>query len=406
MRRSPALLVALLLLVSGVFAPVGVGADDAAQTNPLIVPMNDTANYLTVPDGDVTRTGSTSGGLALATAIDGDTATLQSTFVRTSFERAFEQAETNSERQAAVQTAADRIERRQRSLERRNRVAVQMYANGSLSAGEFSRERARIHQTAKQLRTTIQRVDTVARSSDTYSPSARLRVRLADLSGELEVLQGPVSDHVSRASAGRTTGQHVYAEASADGYTLAYVTDDTYVRETYLGDERDENATDTFAEADVPRGNAARLRGHELYTWVSNNSLSPTIHGLGRSGIYRFTADFTDGELTAYIDGATTNVFREAQRHKLSTMPVSNTVTNTNNTLDMRVNKTYETGPLHVELTRNSSAVPINGTVTVDGEPVGQTGEDGSLWIVEPRGPDRIRATTADNETVSVFLPS
>jgi hypothetical protein len=406
MRRSPALLVALLLLVSGALAPVAVGSDDAAQAYPLIASLNDTANHLTVEDDAVERTGMTADGLALATAIDGDTATVQSEFIRLSFEQSFESASSSSERTEAIRVAADRVESRKATLERRDRATVRAYANGSLSAAEFARERARIHQSAARLRTTIQRVDSTARADDSYSPSPATRTRLADLAGELEILQGPVSDHVNRASGGQANGQNIYVEASTDGYTLAYVTDDTYVRETYLGSERDENATDTFADADVPRGNAARLRGHELYPWVSNNSLSPSIHGLGRSGIYRFTADFTAGELTAYIDGGTTNVFRESQRHKLAAMPVSNTVTSSNHSLSMRVNKTYETGPLHVEVTENGTDAPVDATVTVNGDVVGETGSDGRLWIVEPRGPDRVRATTDDNETVSVYLPS
>ena len=406
MRRSPALLVSLLLLVGGVFAPVGVGAGDAADTNPLIVQTNETANYLSVPDETVTRTELTRDGLSLSTAIDGDTATLQSEFIRVSFERSFKQATNDSEKTAAIRTAAERVERRHERLERRDRAAVRAYANGTITAAEFTRERARIHETANQLQTTIQRVHSLARADDTYSPSSQLRTRLADVAGKLEILQGPVSSHVSQASGGQTSGQTLYAEASEDGYTIAYVTEDTYVRETYLESERDENATDTFAEADVPRGNAARLRGHELYKWVVNHSLSPTIHGLGRTGIYRFTADFTHGDLTAYIDGGTTNVFRESQRHKLSAMPVSNTVTNHNGTLDMRVNKTYESGPLKVYLTRNDTGLPTNGTVMVDGEPVGETGDDGTLWIVEPRGPNRIKATTGNNESVSIYLPS
>ena len=406
MRRSPALLLALLLLAGSAFAPVGAGADNAAQTNPLIVPMNETANYLTVSGAEVTQTGTAADGLALSTAIDGETASLQSNYIRVSFEQSFERASTDAEKTAAIRATADRVERRQKRLQRRDRAVLQAYANGTITADEFTRERARIHQTAAQLRATIQRVDTVARADDSYSPSAALRIRLANIAGELEVLQGPVSEHVSRTAGGQASGESIYVEASGSGYTLAYVTNDTYVRETYVGDERNANATDTFAAADVPRGNAARLRSHELYGWVGNHSLSPTIQGLGRSGIYRFTADFTDGELTAYIDGGTTNVFREAQRHKLSAMPVSNTVTSHNGTLDVAVNKTYETGPLHVRLTRNETSLPVNGTVTVDGRPVGQTGRDGSLWIVEPRGPDRIRVTTDDNETVGVYLPS
>lgn len=405
MRRSSVLLVSLLL-VAGAFAPIGVGADGAAETNPLIVSMNSTANYLTITDEDVTSTGTTADGLSLSIAIDGDTNTLRSNLIRTSFEQSFEKATTDAEKARAIRTTADRVEDRQETLERRDRAAIRAHADGSITATEFARERARIHKSAEQLRVTIRRVDSVARADDSYSPSNSLRTRLANLAGELEILQGPVSEHVSRSADGQVPGQLLYAETSGDGYTLAYVTDDTYVRETYIGDERDENATDTFDEADAPRGNAARLRGYALYPWVANNSLSPTIQGLGRSGIYRFTADFTDGELTAYIDGGTTNVFRESQEHKLSAIPISNTVTSNNGTLDMRVNKTYESGPLKVELMHNDTGLPRDGTVMVDGEPVGQTGDDGTLWIVEPRGPDRIQATADSNETASVYLPS
>ena len=405
MRGSSALLVSLLLLVTGAVAPVSVGADDAAQTNPMIVSMNHTANYLTVPDQQVTRSDTTRDGLALSTAIDGDTASIRSEFIKVSFQQSFEEATTDGEKAAAIRAAADRVERRNERLQRRNAAAIQAYANGSISAGEFSRERARIHRTAGELRAAIRRVDAVARTDDSYSPSASLRIRLANIAGELEVLQGSVSGQVSQASSGVSASQNIYVEASNDGYTMAYVTEDTYVRETYLGSERTSNVTDTFEEASVPRGNAARLRGYELYSWVANHSLSPAIQGLGRSGIYRFTADFTDGELTAYIDGGTTNVFRESQRHKLSAMRVSNTITATNGTLDVRVNKTYETGPLKVELMRNGTGVPTDGTVLVDGESVGQTGDDGTLWIVEPTGPDRIRVVAEENESVSVFLP-
>jgi len=77
-----------------------------------------------------------------------------------------------------------------------------------MTAAEFTRERARIHRTAEQLRTTIQHVDAVARADDNYSPSARIRVRLADIGGgETEVLQGPASAHVSRAAGGETSAR-------------------------------------------------------------------------------------------------------------------------------------------------------------------------------------------------------
>lgn len=408
MPRNSVLLVSLLLVVGGVFAPVSVGADHSPSAmDTLVVSMNDTANYLSIPGEDVTQTGKTTDGLSLATAIATDTSALQSTHTRITFEQSFRKADADSEKTAIIRTTADRVDRRQQSLERRDRNLIRAYANGSMTAAQFTRERAQIHESAKQLRVAIQRVDRVARADDSYSLPTHLKAQLAALAAELEVLQGPVSDHVVSTAGGETDGQTIYAEASRDGYTLAYVTDDSYVRETYLGDERKPNETDTFDEGDEPAINAATNRGYALYPWVTNHSVSPNSFGpFGDSGIYRFTVDFFNGELTAYIDGGTTNVFRESQRYKLAAIPVQNTITSTNDTVRMRVNKTYETGPLHIETARNGTGVPINGTVTVDGEPAGHTGDDGSLWIVEPRGPDRITMTTTSNESVGVYLPS
>ncbi len=407
MRRNALLLLLALLLVGGLLAPAGVGADDTvAEPNPLIVPMNDTANYLAIPGEEVRQRGTAANGLELGTAFAAGTYSLQSEHTRISFEQDFRRVDSDAEKTAVVRSVVDRADRRTEQLQRRDRAAIRAHANGSLSTAAFTRERAQIHAEADRLQSTIQRVDRVARDDDTYSLPVTVQARLANIGGELEVLQGPVSGHVAQTSAGQAARQNVYAETSADGYTMAYVTNDSYVRETYLGDERRPNATDRFATGDEPRINALNSRGHELYPWATSGPFSPSNQALGTSGIYRFSVDFANGELTSYIDGNTTDVFREAQRHKLSEMHVTNTITNTNDTLQVRVNKTYQTGPLHVELARNDTGVPINGTVTVDGEPVGNTGDDGSLWLVEPSGPDRVRVTTSDNETVGVYLPS
>lgn len=405
MRRSSALLVSLLL-VCGLLAPLVVTADQGAQVNPRIVSINDTANYLTVPAGDVGRTEMSSAGVSLSTALDGETTQLRSEHRRISFEQAFEAAETDQEKSAAVQSSADRVESRLELLVERDRAATRAYANGSMSAAQFARERARIHQEASHLQETSDRIRAVARNDNSYSLSVQMGSRLSGLSGELEALQGPVSERVTRLAAGDAPGHHVYVEAAGDDYTMAYVTSDTYVRETYLGSEHDLNASDASAEDAITSQNGALDRGNELYPWVNNHSISPTVRYLGAADNFKYTAQHTSGELTAYIASDTGNVFRESQRHKLSAMPVSNTVTSTNGTLDMRVNKTYESGPLHVEVTRNSTGVPVNGSVELNGDAVGDTGADGELWTIEPHGPDRVTATTADNETVSAYLPS
>ena len=408
MRRNPALLVALLLVAAGSAVPAGVGADATAagETAPLIVSINETSNYLAIPEGAVERTGTSDAGLALGTALAADTYAFQSDHSQIAFEQSFRRVNTDREKTAVIRSVVDRTDRRKGALQRRDRAVIRAHANGSMTAAQFARERARITAEADRLQATIQEITRAARDDDSYSLPISVQARLANVAGELEVLQGPVSEHVTLAASGRAPVQQVYVETSSTGYTMAYVTNDSYVRETYLGKQRVDDGTDLFTKSDEPRINVLNTRGHELYPWATKGPFSPSNRALGTSGIYRFSVEFTDGELTSYIDGNTTNVFRESQRHKLSEMPTTNTITNVNGSLRLRVNKTYETGPLHVELMRNGTGVPINGSVSVDGAHAGNTGDDGGLWLVEPSGPDRITATTGDNETVGVYLPS
>lgn len=402
MRRSSALLVSLLLVAAGIAAPLGVSAQESDEPTSRIVSMNGTANYLAIPDDDVARSGTATNGIALGTAIAGDTSSIHSDLVRLTFEQSFEQATTDAEKTAAIRTAADRLEARKAALVRQDSRLVRSYESGSVSAEEFTRERARIHTTAQRYQETAEQVSRIARADNSYSFSTALEARLANVGGELEVLQGPVSGQVASAANGDVDSEQLYVEASTSGYTMAYVTDGLYVRETYLGDQYDSNATDQFMQQDVPRQTAADLRGYELYPWMTNNSLSPSTTGLGTSGIYRFTT----GELTAYISGSTTNVFRESQRHKLDTVPFTGSQTSVNETLRITVNRTYETGPMEISVSRDDAGVSANSTVLVNGETVGHTGTDGTIWTVEPRGPVTVRADAASGGNVTASVPA
>ncbi|MFB6308422.1 MAG: hypothetical protein ABEH35_03750, partial [Haloarculaceae archaeon] len=163
-------------------------------------------------------------------------------------------------------------------------------------------------------------------------------------------------------------------------------------------------ATDQFTQGDTHRINAANTRAFELYPWVTNHTVSPTSRALGRTGIYRFHADHTQGELTAYIDGGTTNVFRESQRLDPTSMLTGGNVTRTGTAVRVRVNRSHPTGPMRVSLSNPSTGVAVNGTVHINGQPVGTTGDDGHLWVIEPRGSTVVNATTDDGQSVTVTL--
>jgi len=109
--------------------------------------------------------------------------------------------------------------------------------------------------------------------------------------------------------------------------------------------------------------------------------------------------------LTAYLDGGTTNVFRESQRQSIAAVPTSDSVTARNDTVWVRVNKTYETGPMSVNVFENGTGRPLNATVSLNGQPLGQTGSDGLIWLVEPRSGVPITVSTSSGTTVAFRLP-
>jgi hypothetical protein len=401
MRPLPACL-ALLLAVAAVVAVAGA-TSPAASTYGMTA-QNDSANYLSVPPSEVTREGTASADLSLGTALATETTDIQIQHDRLSLQRELAVAENRSAKTALIRRTADRIERQQARLRARDATTIASFANGSQSRTAFVRERARVSNEANSLQRFVSSIRSQARTDDSYSLSTTLSGRLASLAGELEGMQGPVSTTVAAAAGGDTQGRMVYAEASDSGYTLAYVTQDAYHRETYLGQERRPNGTSAFADSDQPPLNAAHNRGFDLYPWVTNNSVSPNSFGLGLSGIYRFSVDFTNGEVTAYLDGATTNAFREAQRQNLVGIPQTSTRRVETDSLALRVNRTFETGPMLVTVTRPGAARTVNASVSVDGERLGTTGVDGRVWVVEPRNASTVTVQTAANDSVRLPL--
>jgi hypothetical protein len=401
MRPAPALL-ALLLAVAGVVAVAGA-TSPAANTYGMTA-QNGSANYLSVPDADVARGETVQADLSLGTALATETTALETRHERLTFRRALSAAENESAKTAVIRRTAGRIERQNARLRARDATNIARFANGSTSERSFVRERARISSEAQSLQHFVSSIRSQARTDDAYSLSTTLSGRLASLAGELEGMQGPVSASVGGSAAGETQALTVYAEASDTGYTLAYVTPDAYHRETYLGQERRPNGTSTFADSDQPPLNAAHNRGFELYPWVTNNSVSPNSFGLGLSGIYRFSVDFTNGEVTAYLDGSTTNAFREGQRQNLAGIPRSTSTRVENDSLALRVNRTFETGPMSVSVTRPEVARTVNASVSIDGEQVATTGADGRVWVVEPRDASTVTVETAANESARLSL--
>jgi len=169
--------------------------------------------------------------------------------------------------------------------------------------------------------------------------------------------------------------------------------------------ERDPGGDDQFAaeNPDVP-AQPAFSRGVQLYSWAEGSNADS--RGFRGTSIYVFRANHSHGTLFSYLDGGTTNPFHEYQFKRSAAVPVTETETNTSQSLRLNVQYTDPTGPMLVSLIGSGGAVPPSTTVTVDGQRVGRITGGGQLWTVQPIGTFSVTVTTEAGESVSVTVPS
>ncbi|MCJ0620779.1 hypothetical protein JZX76_15070 [Haloarcula hispanica] len=404
MRPLPAVGVILLMVVS-VAAPV-TGFASQAQTAdgsdqlPQVTVVDNTTNHLTIPASDVRSTTYNQSSIDVGVAVAAGSSDLRSDYATTTFERQFFQQDSEAARDRLVDETLTNIESKRTSLEQRNQIAIQQYANGAITAREFLRQRALLDAESRQLATRLDRIRATAGTAPDYSLSPNQRFRLENNRGVLKTSRGPISQRISAETAGNTEPNTVYVEVSSEGYMLSTVADGRYTRETYLGQDREQTAIDQFARTNDSL-RAVNTRAETLYPWLYSEQY-PSVQTYGRSAIYQIQADHSNGQLTAYLDGGTTNVFYETQHLELTTVDRSEVATNVNRSVRVRVEQSFESGPLLVTVSDNSTGSTADATVRINGKRIGTTGTDGSLWTVEPRGEYTVTVTTQDGDRVRV----
>jgi hypothetical protein len=406
MRRA----LALVLACCCVLAPVALGApasrppDGARVASAVpVTPATETTSYLRISP-DVLDTaayrGTTidvSGTIALGTQ------QLDGRFRQERLRQRLSSTESVAARHEQIEATAVRIDERIAALRARQVTTITAYNNGSLSGQAFLRDLARIGAAAGRLETAVEqlqrRADSVPRSTINGTSVTNWA---QNRQFELAPFGGPVRDRIAAALRGENTVPvdtdvpsgvarvgptreerldplWVYAETTAEGVVLATVDDGQYYREAYLPGER--NAT----AGRVANNTEVRNRRAMVYPWAENNSGSKGQRNVQQVGISRFRFSHDHGRLTAYLDHNSGQVFAEHQRKTLMRLPTAAPVTTTAGNRRLVVNRTHPTGPLEVFVTTESGN-PLDGTVTVDNRTVGDTGPDGRLWTVAPRG--------------------
>jgi len=413
MRPLPALLVALVF-VTATTLPVAGTLATSAQPQTTATPVasidtvDNTTNQLAIPPGDVRRTSYNDTGIDVGSATGAWSTQLQHRHDALAFEERFRRADSSEARARLVTDRLSAIETKEQALDERQERATARYARGEISASAFLRTRLGVNAEASELLETIERIQSVPNTAPGYSLNDSMTARLRSVEGELRTLTGPVG---GRLQSSATPDRTIYIEATDDSYMLTTVIDDRYVRETRLGGARDASAPDQFlatatndGDPETDRLDIADERAADLYPWLYERQ-KPSLTFYGDSGIYELTADHPHGELTAYLDGGTTDIFYEEQFRDLSDVRTTTTERTVNGSFAVTVHRSSTTGPLLVTAANSETGATIDGAVRINGQPVGTTGNDGVLWTVEPRGAYTVTVET-DARTTSVTVPA
>ena len=387
-RTTLTLVVVVLLSVTGVGAVGLTGAFSAdASGPPEVVQVTNSTNYITAGSANITRQEYEEASLDVGAAMVADAERLEARHDELVFE---EQRDAAVDSDTAARGITRVVEQRVSSLDDRQQQLFANYSSGELSTETLLTELVGLEVAAREQRQRIEELQDQEIPDDVAE-------RLEALSVETTLLRAPVSERVTAAKTEGSDPVRVYVASSPDSLVASSVLGDRYVRQATLRGERDRFGEDLFAEDSRGRAQVARVRGIDFY-----GTQPDTVRGFRNTRIYEYRANHTQGELFAYLDGATRNPFHEYQFKQPVVDVAAETTSNTGESFRMNVQYTDATGPMAISLLGTGSESPPAVDISVDGQPVGTVEGGGQLWTIQPVGGFTVAATTEDGETVSV----
>jgi hypothetical protein len=335
-------------------------------------------------------------------------AKLRSEFERLRLVSAFATAETPTERQQVLDDTLERLGDRITTLKIRERQALREYNRGATESRTYLRELATVDAGASSL---LPAIDQLHQYSLAVDNSPVISGEIAQLKTSVIGLTGPVRQRLRKTVNGEAATDRVYISTSDNGVILSAITggvfDRQYVREAYLPSNRFVGATDEFFQNGQYQLERAQNRARELYPWTFENQLAFSVGSrtgapfLYLAGVYSVSVDHQqgtarNGDLITYLDGGTTDAFREVQYLSLDQIPTAPPQTDTSDGLTLQVDQTYVGGPLKVSVRDAETGDSVAATVDVQGATVGTTGQDGQIWTLTPSEAFTVTASTAD----------
>ncbi len=399
------LLVAALLIVGFVTVGAVVSADDTTHTlaggHTESQMLSNTTNYAYPTPADNSRQGYVRSNVDVAGAIATDVERLEGQLSVSAFEHQYERRNTSQARLDLVEASIERAEQRLGRLDTQQETVFRSYSNGAISEETFLRRLARLETSAEQSRTLLDNIDSQVRSDSTTTFPIPVQTRLAALQAELVTLPSPLSSRIVGTVQGDAKPVTVYAEGAGSGLVLATVDENSFVRESTLRTAYTPGEPNQFAQSDNEPISVAFSRTQTLYPWVADNLQSINrIAGFGDSDVYLIDLSHPQGDMRAYIHGGSTDVFREIHTQRPETVPKKVQLSNETDGLTLQVNATAETGPMRISVTSSETDTPTAADIRINGQRIGSTGNDGSLWAIRPSGLLRVNATAGETSVV------
>lgn len=287
------------------------------------------------------------------------------------------------------------IESRILSVKSAERRARQQYSNGDISASQYARRLAILDGQADSIEMSIDHLNTKSRLTPRYNPHQWI------LKAKIHALRGPVRSDVQGILRGEEESKPIYTAATKTGLVLSSIRSTGYVREAYRADNR--NAS---SENEINRREALNLT-RDYYPWANEHRTGSVSMDLqyANAGVWITSISHPHGAVDTYLDSGTERIFLEEQYKVLtgdSSVPFGAPVRNTSTHHNLTVNRTYPGGPLRVNLTK-ANGEPVDGTVTVNGITVGNTGDDGLLFTIAPSQRFTVSATH-ERDTLNVSV--
>ncbi|MHC3438109.1 DUF7096 domain-containing protein [Natrialbaceae archaeon A-gly3] len=393
---APALTI-LLVLALPAMTVVAAGPPattlEAAETSGELTETGETTNRLTL-DGEI-RSGYAGSGPDIAATLMTHDDVLRADHALFLVQSDFE-GSTDAEREELIALAVERTNDRIDALEQREREAVRAHANGDLSDQQLLSVLVRNYNTAAELSTVLSELEGYANQVSGYDSGG-----IADADATLEVFRSEIRGDFDTAMRGEAMTEHDFVlETTEHGYSLAMIDGGTYLRETTRFDNRDRTGEDRIAGID----NAIDRFEEELYPWAFDNRIHSTAFSEAPTAqLYSTHTSTPQGDLTAYLDGATREVYHEVQSLTIDDLPPQPSGTWTDDSLELAVNETPVSGPMELRVTDADSGEPVDATITADGYEFDETGDDGTLWLIPPAGEFEV-IVEADERTLEATV--